>query len=85
MTLPSELAMNIRILKAFAESRPVGPPRHFVISSILKRLKKPNIITGEMFWKFLSLYYGAKEELEMPGPESEHAPFVLEAFLQEHS
>ncbi|KAI5187120.1 hypothetical protein NEHOM01_1946 [Nematocida homosporus] len=77
MTLPSELAMNIRIIKALGDARTVGPLRHFIISAILKRLKKPNVITGGMFWKFLGIYYGMNEELEVPGREVGFEEFKL--------
>ncbi|KAI5170551.1 hypothetical protein NEFER03_0010 [Nematocida sp. LUAm3] len=80
MTLPSELAMNIRIIKALAENKPCGPLRHFAISSILKRLKKPNVITGKMFWRFLSVYYGANEPLEVPETSS-YKDFLISAYL----
>lgn len=83
MTLPSELAMNIRILKALADTRPEGPLRHFIISCILKKLKKPNIITGEMFWRFLSLYYEAAEGLEVPAHPERSAEFFLDEFLED--
>lgn len=80
MTLPSELAMNIRIIKALTENKPCGALRHFSISSILKRLKKPNVITGKMFWRFLSVYYGANEALEVP-LSSSHREFLLSSYL----
>ncbi|KAI5181372.1 hypothetical protein NEOKW01_1566 [Nematocida sp. AWRm80] len=73
MTLPSEIAMNIRIIKALTETLPQGPLRHFVISYILKKLKKPNVITGDMFWRFLSQYYSVPEGLQVysdPNPTS---------------
>lgn len=62
MTFPSELAVNIRILKALGDVRPFGPCKHFYILLVLKKLKKPNIITPEMLWRFLSLYFDLEEK-----------------------
>lgn len=77
MTLPSELAMNIRIVKALADTRPVGVARHFITSAILKRLKKPNVMTGAMFWQFLATYYRIPEELDTTHI-TEYTDFVLD-------
>jgi len=67
--------MYIRIIKALGDSRPVGPSRHFTLSLILKKLKKPNVITGEMFWKFLSLYFNMPEGIEVP-KRLEYEPYT---------
>lgn len=80
MTLPSELAMNIRILKALGDVRPFGPCRHFYISMILRKLKRPNVITSEMLWRFLNLYFDAQEKAREPEGAPEREPFVPEEF-----
>lgn len=81
MTLPSELAMNIRIIKALGDSTLEGPVKHFVISSILKKMKKPNIITGDMFWRFLSTYYNITGEISLP-EAGEQRDFRLEEHVK---
>ncbi|KAI5191711.1 hypothetical protein NECID01_1592 [Nematocida sp. AWRm77] len=80
MTLPSELAMNIRIIKALGDLRFDGPMKHFTVSCILKKLKKPNIITGDMFWRFLSTYYDITDEIHLQSTE-ECKEFVLEEHM----
>lgn len=74
--------MNIRILKSLGDARPQGPCRHFVIASILKRIKRPTVITGKAFWNFLSLYYGAKTGIQLPAADSEQHGFDLDSALE---
>lgn len=83
MTVPSEVAMNIRILKALGDILPEGPARHFVVANTLKKLKKPNAITGEMVWRFLSAYYSISESLTIPNSSSNYICFVLNDYLED--
>ncbi|KAI5191417.1 hypothetical protein NEMIN01_1493 [Nematocida minor] len=82
MTAPSEVAMNIRILKALGDILPEGPARHFIVANTLKKLKKPNAITGEMLWRFLSTYYSASESLTIPNSSSNYICFTLDDYLE---
>lgn len=81
MTVPSEIAMNIRILKALGDLLPQGPARHFIVANTLKKMKKPNAITAEMLWRFLSVYYSVEEELAIPNSSSSYICFSLDDHL----
>ncbi|KAH9385397.1 uncharacterized protein NEMAJ01_0293 [Nematocida major] len=81
MTVPSEIAMNIRILKALGEMLPDGPARHFIVACTLRKMKKPNVITGEMLWRFLSVYYFVSEELGIPNSSRNYTCFHLEDYM----
>ncbi|EIJ88526.1 hypothetical protein NEPAR06_1552 [Nematocida parisii] len=81
MTVPSEVVMNIRILKALSDVFPEGPARHFIMASTLRKLKKPNAITGDMLWKFLSTHYSVSEELSIPNSSSNYICFTLDDYL----
>ncbi|EHY65115.1 hypothetical protein NEAUS04_0245 [Nematocida ausubeli] len=81
MTVPSEVVMNIRILKALGNVFPEGPARHFIVANTLRKLKKPNAITGDMLWRFLSVYYFVSEELAIPNSSSNYICFSLDDYM----
>jgi Chromatin modification-related protein EAF7 len=76
MALPSELAMNIRIIKALGSIRPIGVCRHFAMGLVLRKMKRPNVITSEMFWRFLQTHF----EVEKVESLTEACDFDLSEF-----
>ncbi len=73
----NDSAIQIRILKALEDVKPFGPYKHFYLVRVLNNLKSPNILTGDIFWKYLKDELNLVEEdnLENKKFESESMTF----------
>lgn len=52
--------IQIRILKALEDVKPLGVFKHFHMVKIIRNLKQPNIIESKHIWQYLESEYDLK-------------------------